>query len=121
MGQQADAIENRLEGLKQDDRRMMFDSKIRAFRLDSKGPVLSGSRAAKVVRGQGDSSVPIEPILSLLEELSRRIDGLERKDRALGGEIRRRARQDDRRRSIIVVGGLLFGAGLYVCWMLRLL
>ena len=31
------AIENRLEGLKQDSRRMMFDSKIREFRLDAQG------------------------------------------------------------------------------------
>jgi hypothetical protein len=47
MALQTDAIENRLEGLKQDDRRMMFDSKIRAFRLDSKTPALTGSRPRK--------------------------------------------------------------------------
>jgi hypothetical protein len=120
MGEQIDAIEDRLEGLKQDDRRMMFDSTIRAVRLDSKEEVLSTSQAAKVVRAKAASSLPIEPIISLLEELSRRIDGLERKDLALSGEIRRRARQDYRRRSIVVAGSLLFGAGLYICRMLKL-
>jgi hypothetical protein len=119
MALQTDAIENRLEGLKQDDRRMMFDSKIRAFRLDSKTPALTGSRASKAVRGKTDPQLPIEQMISLLEELSRRIDGLERKDRALSEEIRRRARQDRRRRSICLGGGLLSGGGLYVCWLMK--
>jgi hypothetical protein len=121
MALQTDAIENRLEGLKQDDRRMMFDSKIRAFRLDSKGHVPNGNRASKMARDKAEPSLPIEQIISLLEELSRRIDGLERKDRALGDEIRRRARQDQRRRSMIMAVGLLAGAAAYACYALKLL
>jgi hypothetical protein len=119
MALQTDAIESRLEGLKQDDRRMMFDSKIRAFRLDSKAPALAGSRATKAARGKPDPQLPVEQMISLLEELSRRIDGLERKDRALGEEIRRRARQDHRRRSICLGGSLFCGASLYVCWLMK--
>ncbi len=118
MALQTDAIESRLEGLKQDDRRMMFDSKLRAFRLDSKAPVLSGSRAAKPGRSRTDPQYPVEQIISLIEELSRRIDGLERKDRALSDEIRKRARQDKRQRAIVSATGLVFGSAAFACWMM---
>ncbi len=121
MALQTDAIESRLEGLKQDDRRMMFDSKLRAFRLDSKAPAVTGSRNSKPARGRTDPQYPVEQVISLLEELSRRIDGLERKDRALGDEIRKRDRQDRRRRSILATCGGLVGTAILTCWMFDLL
>jgi hypothetical protein len=121
MALQTDAIESRLEGLKQDDRRMMFDSKLRAFRLDSKTAAVSGSRASKSSRGRTDPPYPVDQVISLLEELSRRIDGLERKDRALADEIRKRARQDQKRRSVIAAVGVTSGVVLFACWMLKLL
>lgn len=122
MGLQTDAIETRLEGLKQEDRRMMFDSKLRAFRLDSKAQAMTGSRAGKSPRSRVETpAYPVEQVIALLEELSRRIDGLERKDRALADEIRKQARKDHRRRSIVAIGGGICGAFLFTCWMLNLL
>jgi hypothetical protein len=120
MALQTDAIESRLEGLKQDDRRMMFDSKLRAFRLDSKAQAVGGSRAAKMPRNRTDPQYPVEQIISLLEDLSRRIDGLERKDRALADEIRRKARQDRNLRSILVVTGFIASATMVACWVFKL-
>ena len=61
---------------------------------------------------KAEPEYPIEQVISLLEELSRRIDGLEKKDRALADEIRRRARKDHHRRTII--GGCGFAVGTFL-------
>ena len=113
MALQVEAIESRLEGLKQDDRRMMFDSQLRAFRMDGKAQGMAGNRTSKLA-GKSEPAYPVERMISLLEELSRRIDGLEKKDRALADEIRQRARKDHYRRTIIGGCGLAVGTFLIV-------
>jgi hypothetical protein len=118
MALQAEAIESRLEGLKQDDRRITFDSKLRAFQHDSKAPLLPGNPASKMMR-KSAADYPVDQMISLLEELSRRIDGLERKDRALAEEIRHRARRDQVRRSVVTAGGLAFAMIFAACWLLH--
>ena len=118
MALQTEAIDNRLEGLKQDDRRMIFDSKLRAFQMDSKAPLLAGNRAAKLSR-KAEPEYPVDQMVALLEELSRRIDGLEKKDRSLADEIRRRARQDRRWRSILTACGLAGSAFLVANWVMH--
>jgi hypothetical protein len=120
MALQSDAIETRLEGLKQDDRRLMFDSKLRAFRMDSKTPSIAGNRASRLTRNS-EGSYQVDQMIALLEELSRRIDGLEKKDRALAEEIRHQARQEQRRRSLASAAVVLFAGGSYICWLLNLL
>jgi hypothetical protein len=118
MALESDAIESRLEGLRQDDRRSAFDSKIRAFRFDSEPPRTAGDRVhkpnPKVVAEEA-----IDRMVSLLEDLSRRIDGLERKDRALADEIRRRARHDRRRRAVWMVGGLALTGFVVLGWTMK--
>ncbi len=114
MALQSDAIESRLEGLKLDDRRMMFDSKLRAFRIESKPPTTSGDRATDPPR-RLESEKPDERVIALLEELSVRIDGLEKKNRHLGDELRQRTRQERRWRSAVATV-VLAAAGI---WALR--
>jgi hypothetical protein len=92
---------------------MMFDSQLRAFRRDNKSPVPGGNRASKLAR-KAEPEYPTEQVILLLEELSRRIDGLERKDRALADEMRQRARKDHYRRTIIGGCGLAVGTFLIV-------
>ena len=57
---------------------------------------------------------PLTQVVSLLEELSRRIDGLEKKDRSIADDIRHRARRDQRRRWNFYAGGLVVSAILVV-------
>ena len=118
MALQAEAIDNRLEGLVQDDRRAMFDSQLRAFRRESETPAPAGNGAAKHAR-KPEREYPVDQMVSLLEELSRRIDGLEKKDRALVDEIRHKARTDRRRHSIYFAGGLAGGAFLAANWVMH--
>ena len=118
MALQVEAIESRLEGLKQDDRRMMFDSQIRAFRMDTKAPGMSENRASKLAR-KAEPEYPVERMISLLEELSRRIDGLEKKDRAIADDIRQRARKDQRRRQVVLAGGFVVAAFFAANWAMH--
>ena len=118
MALQREAIENRLEGLKQDDRRMMFDSKLRAFRLDSKSAVLNGDRPSKLLRKTEPES-SIEHMVALLEELSRRIDRLERKDRAITEKLRQRSHRDHIRRTVVGVVGLGLATALVILLAIR--
>jgi hypothetical protein len=120
MALQSEAIDNRLEELEQDDRRVTFGSKLRAFRLDGRAKVLSGTRTSRMSR-KHEGEYPIDQMVALLEDLSRRIDGLEKKDRALGDEIRLRAHQDRQRRSVRLVSEV---AGLTIfiaCWVMKLI
>jgi hypothetical protein len=110
-----ESIDCRLEELKQDDRRMMFDSQLRAFREDNQPRIRPGNRASKPSRTSQDE-YPVDQVVSLLEELSRRIDGLEKKDRALADEIRRRARIDQCRRRIVMATELTGLAIFIACW-----
>jgi hypothetical protein len=117
MALQSDAIKDRLEALKLDDRRVMFDSKLRAFQ-DSKPPELAGDRVSKLT-WKTEQENPLNQVVSLLEDLSRRIDGLEKKDRALADEIRQRGRRDQRRRSYFYAGGLAASGFLVLGWFMR--
>jgi hypothetical protein len=110
-----ESIDCRLEGLKQDDRRMMFDSQLRAFRGDNKPHIRGGNRALKPV-SMSEQEYPVDQVVSMLEELSRRIDDLEKKDRALADEIRRRARIDQCRRRIVMATELTGLAIFIACW-----
>jgi hypothetical protein len=112
MDLQSESIDCRLEGLKQDDQRMMFDSQLRAFRRDGESLIPRGHRALKPVRSS-EEEYPVDQVVALLEELSRRIDGLEKKDRALADEIRRRARIDQCRRRIVMATELT-GLAIFV-------
>lgn len=118
MALQSDAIASRLEGLKVDDRRKVFDSQIRAIRMDSKITPELGARAVKPP-AKPSSEETIDQVVLLLEELSRRIDGLEKKDRALADEIRQRAKADRKRRSITMGGGAAVAGLAFLGWMLR--
>jgi hypothetical protein len=118
MALQAEAIESRLEGLKLEDRRKAFDSQIRAIRMDSNPPQVAGNCNSKATR-KAEPEAQLGQVISLLEELSRRIDGLEKKDRGLADEIRKRARQDRRRRSVYYVGGLAVSGLLVVGWVMH--
>jgi hypothetical protein len=113
MALQSDAIESRLEGLKFDDRRTMYDSKLRTGRRESKShipPNHLSPQAARIV----EPDQPIEQVLLMLDELSRRIEGLERKNQSLGHEIRHRRRQDNRWRSTSVIAVLAIPVLLYM-------
>src|SRR5258707_1372635 len=120
MGLQTEAIDNRLEGLEQADRRVTFDTKLRAFRLDDKEDAISGNRTAKAAR-MTEGQYPVDQVVALIEALSRMIDGLEKKDRALGEEIRLRARQDRRRRSAVLAVEII-GVSIFIAlWMMNLI
>jgi hypothetical protein len=118
MALQSDAIQSRLEGLKLDDRRMYCDSKLRAFRIDSQPPPMAENRASKPAR-KAEPDFPVDQVISLLEELSRRIDGLEKKNRQIGDEIRHQVRIGRRWRSILVAGGLAASGFIVVRWVMH--
>jgi hypothetical protein len=100
MGQQSDAIDCRLEGLKLDDRRSPIDGK--------PWPVTGPNSAVD------EPAKPIERVIVILEELTRRIEGLEKKNHTLGHEIRHRGREDRRWRSLSLAGGLIISMLLYL-------
>ena len=118
MSLELDAIESRLEELRQDDRRSACDSKIRAFRSRSEAPRTAGDRVLKPMPKVVVDDA-IERMVSILEDLARRIDALERKDRDLADEIRRRGKQDRRRRVMYLVGGLATTAVAVLGWSLK--
>ena len=120
MALQSDAIENRLQGLRQEDRRPLYDSKLRDFRLDGKSLGLTGNRASKVLR-KDDDEIPTELIVSLLEDIVRRIDGLEKTDRAFNKEVRRRAHWDSLWRILVTVSTIILGSALAGHWLVDLL
>ena len=79
MALQTEAIEDRLEGLKLDDRRNIFDSQIRAIRTDSQAAAASGGRRPKPAK-PAEPEPPIGSGDRLCSKSSpRRIDGLEKK------------------------------------------
>lgn len=117
MALHSEAIESRLESLKLDNRRIRFDSKLQAFRRDSKATTLSDSQPTKQQAKRPEADSSIENMITLLEALSQRIDGLERKDRALVEEMRLRARRDQIRRRLVAGFGMAFGAVLFACWL----
>lgn len=119
MALQSDAIESRLEELKLDDRRMLYDTKLRAFRREGKSQSTAGAHAAKKVTAEPEPGQPIDQVILMLEDLSRRIDGLEQKNRNLGHEIRHRGRQDRRWRSVSLASGLAFSVFLYLGGLLH--
>ncbi len=119
MALQSDAIQSRLEGLRLEDRRSMYDSQIfvrPARRASRRRRPVSSPRSRTACVGPDQ---PIEQVILMLDELSRRIEGLEKKNRNLGEEIRHRGRDDRRWRSIIVGGGLALAVFLYLGWQLR--
>jgi hypothetical protein len=118
MALQSDAIQNRLDGLKQDDRRSTFDSQLRSIRQDSQSRATVEDRGSKMAR-RPEAESSVDQMIGLLEELSRRIDGLEKKNRSLSEEIRHRARRDRRWRSITLAGGLAVSGLLVAGWFLR--
>jgi hypothetical protein len=113
MALQSDAIESRLEGLRLDGRRAMYDSKLRTSRRDGNSHIPANHLAPSPARNV-EPDEPIDQVLVMLEELSRRIDGLEKNNRNLGHEIRHRGRQDRRWRSTSLLGALAFSAFLYL-------
>lgn len=105
MALQVDPIEDRIEGLKSDELRMMFDSKVRAFRRQQEAPKVVEGRSTKPGRRTEDGH-QIDQVVSLLEELARRLDGIDRKARSLAEENRKREHRDRSRRAIATAIGL---------------
>jgi len=120
MALKSEAIGSRLEDLTLDDRRMMFDSQLRAFRMDSQPPVspVAGNRVANGVRPP-EAEPAVDRVITLLEELSRRIEGIEKKHRHLSDEIRQRTRKDRQRRSICAIGGVAIAGFFAANWMMH--
>ncbi len=118
MALRGDSIESRLEELMQDERRTTFDNQLRAFRRDDKGLALDGSRVSRQAR-RHDGESPVDQMVALIEELSRRIEGLEMKDRALADEMRQRARNDQRSRKLVMATEVTCLTIFIACWALR--
>ena len=110
MGLQKDAIDSRLEGLKLDDHRSSYDDKLRAVRREGKPP----AGASPTVVGGDEPIEPIERAILLLEDLTRRIDNLEKKNRNLGDELRHRGREDRMWQKVSLAIGLVVAVMLYL-------
>ena len=120
MALQSQAIDSRLEGLKLDDRRIMFDSQLRAVRMDNKPQAAnSAPTGLSNVAKKPELDQPIDRVITLLEDLALRLDGLEKKHRHLNDEIRQRSQRDRRWRSVFVVGGLSVAGLLVVRWVMH--
>ncbi len=108
MLRQDEVLEGRLEQLEESTGRAKFDSKVRALKIDStETPLPTGE----------DGIEPIGRILSLMEDLARRMDGLERKNRILMEGFRHREWR--RRRgwamiaAVVALAGLI-GSGIWI-------
>jgi hypothetical protein len=113
MARQSEAIEDRLERLKHEDHRSLFDSRLKSFRYDRPAqPPTSHADTRRPRVANPDDQLGV--IVSLLEELSARIDGLERKGRTLTDEIRARNRRDQKLRVMAYTIGLACFVGLWV-------
>jgi uncharacterized membrane protein YgaE (UPF0421/DUF939 family) len=99
MARQNDQFEDRLERLGSGEHRAQFDSKIRSLITDG---------AATIVPRKPESEEQVARLLSLMEDLAKRMDLLDRKNRNIAEENRVRDRRDRRRRlSIGVVAAVL--------------
>jgi hypothetical protein len=108
MARQYDHFEDRLERLGSGEHRAQFDSKVRALITD---------RVATIVPRKTESDEQMARLLSLMEDLAKRMDVLDRKNRNIAEELRVRDRRDRRRRLAIglVVAALgLLGVGGWV-------
>ncbi len=119
MALQSDAIESRLLGLRQEDRRPLTESKMWR-RHEGNPPALPPDRAPRPPGRDGDE-ISTERIVSLLEDIMRRIDGLENAERASKKEVRRQARRDSIWRIFVTASGIVAVAVLAGRWLVDFL
>jgi hypothetical protein len=107
MARLAGHFEDRLDRLGSGDHRAQFDSKVRSLITDS---------VATLVPRKPESDEQAAGLLSLMGDLAKRMDLLDRKHRNLAEEMRFRKRRDRRRRTIglVVAAFLLLAAGGWV-------
>jgi len=108
MARQTDHFEDRLARLGSGDHRAQFDSKVRSLITDS---------VAAIVPRKPDSDEQIGRLLSLMEDLAKRMDVLDRKNRNLAEELRVRERRERRRRlsiGLVAAALVVLGVGGWV-------
>src|SRR4051794_29980758 len=99
MARQNDNFEERLERLGSGEHRAQFDSKVRSLITDG---------VATIVPRKVESEEQVARLLSLMEDLAKRMDVLDRKNRNIAEEMRVRERRERRRRlSIGLVAAVL--------------
>jgi hypothetical protein len=98
MVRQNDHFEDRLERLGSGEHRAQFDSKVRSLITDN---------VATIVPRKPESDEQFARLLSLMEDLARRMDVLDRKNRNVAEELRARDRRARRRLSIGIVLAVL--------------
>ena len=117
MGLTREAPERRVDPQEQEQPQYVLDSQFRAFRMDQRGIAVNnnhGSRFKKILENDPHA----ELVISVAEELSRRIESLERNERILSDEIRWLNRRDQRRRSLYSSIGIVIGAILVCRWII---
>jgi hypothetical protein len=99
MARQFDSLEDRLEELESGEHRAQFDSRIRS---------LIGGTGDQTPSHRTGAEEQVGRLLSLMEDLARRMDVIDRKNRNLSAELRHRDRLDRRRRHAIAAAAALF-------------
>src|SRR4051794_2789179 len=94
MARQNDHFEDRLERLGSGEHRAQFDSKVRSLITD---------RVATILPRKTESDEQMARLLSLMEDLAKRMDLLDRKNRNIAEELRDRERRDRRWRLAVGV------------------
>jgi len=97
MARQNDQFEDRLERLGSGEHRAQFDSKVRSLITD---------RVATILPRKSESHEQMARLLSLMEDLAKRMDLLDRKNRNIAEELRDRERRERRWR--LSIGALAF-------------
>ena len=101
MVRQNDNFEDRLHRLGSGDHRAQFDSKVRALIDDS---------VATIVPRKPEAEDQVTRLLSLMEDLAKRMDLLDRRNRSIAEDIRNRDRL--MRRRTLSIGAVVVGVGL---------
>jgi uncharacterized membrane protein YgaE (UPF0421/DUF939 family) len=108
MARLADHFEDRLDRLGSGEQRALFDSKVRSLITDS---------VATLVPRKPESDEQVARLLSLMEDLAKRMDLLDRKNRNIAEEMRVRDRRERRRRlsiGLVAAALVLLGVGGWV-------
>jgi hypothetical protein len=107
MARLADHFEDRLDRLGSGEHRALFDSKVRSLITDSATPL---------VPRKPESDEQIARLLSLMGDLAKRMDLLDRRHRNLAEAMRLREHRERRRRSIglVAIALLLLAVGGWV-------
>ena len=98
MARQDDHFKDRLDRLGSGEHRAQFDSKVRSLITDG---------VATIAPRKPDFDEQVGRLLSLMEDLARRMDVLDRKNRSIAEELRVRERRDRRRRLTLGIAAAL--------------